>query len=164
MRIEGDTLSELLPVAPLPLSTSFPSSPWWKGFSSSMVYGTVEVTYSVLCFTNYSPMVDLLLLTWFMRCKVIFVLDVWIDVYVTLPMCACSDQTSTLGLVRGLCALGGVILYYDWGSDRNSWGAMVFTFSMITSLLTKEYLCLHRPVIERAVLLERWCLRTLLSL
>jgi hypothetical protein len=36
--------------------------------------------------------------------------DVLIDVYVTPFLCACSDQTSILGLVRGMCLLGGVIL------------------------------------------------------
>jgi hypothetical protein len=44
-----------------------------------------------------------------MRCKVIFVLDVWIDVYVTPCLCAYFDHTSMLGLVRGMCALGGVV-------------------------------------------------------
>jgi hypothetical protein len=40
----------------------------------------------------------------FMRCKEVFVSDVWVYVYVTPFMCACSDQTSMPGLVRGICA------------------------------------------------------------
>jgi hypothetical protein len=51
-------------------------------------------------------MVDLL----FMRCKDIVVLDVWIDIYVNMLLYACSNQTSLLGLVRGTCALDGIIL------------------------------------------------------
>jgi hypothetical protein len=51
-------------------------------------------------------MVDLL----FMRCKVIVVLDVWIDVYFTTFLYASSNQTSIQGLMSGMCALVEVIL------------------------------------------------------
>jgi hypothetical protein len=45
-----------------------------------------------------SSMVDILLLRWFMWCKVIVVLDVWIDVYVTMFLCAC-----VLVLIKLVC-------------------------------------------------------------
>jgi hypothetical protein len=54
-------------------------------------------------------MVDLLFMRWFMWCKDVFVSDVWVDVYVTPFLCACSNQTSMLGFVRGMCALVGVM-------------------------------------------------------
>jgi hypothetical protein len=43
-RIGGETLAKLLPVAPLPPSTSYPSYAWWKGSSSYRDYGIAEVT------------------------------------------------------------------------------------------------------------------------
>jgi hypothetical protein len=43
------------------------------------------------------------------RCKDVFVSNVRVDAYVTLFLCSCSDPTSMLGLVRGMCALVGVI-------------------------------------------------------
>jgi hypothetical protein len=50
-----------------------------------------------ICIT---PMVDLLFTRWFMRCKDVIVSHVWVDVYVTSLLYACSDQTSVLGLVH----------------------------------------------------------------
>jgi hypothetical protein len=44
-----------------------------------------------------------------MRCKLIVVLDVLIDAYVTTFLYACFDQASILGRVWGICALGGAI-------------------------------------------------------
>jgi hypothetical protein len=41
----------------------------------------------------------------------IVVLDIWIDVYVTPFLYAHSYQTRMLGLMRGMCALDGVILW-----------------------------------------------------
>jgi hypothetical protein len=43
------------------------------------------------------------------KCIDVYVLDVWVDVYVTPFLYACSDQTTMLGLVKGMCALVGVI-------------------------------------------------------
>jgi hypothetical protein len=50
-----------------------------------------------------------------MRCKDIFVLDVWIEVYVTPFLYACYDQTSMLELMRGMCALVRVIFIENLG-------------------------------------------------
>jgi hypothetical protein len=45
-----------------------------------------------------------------MICNLIVVLGVLIYVYVTPFLYACYNQTSNLGRVWGMCALGGVIL------------------------------------------------------
>jgi hypothetical protein len=45
-----------------------------------------------------------------MRCKDIYVLDVWVDVYVTPFLFASLDRTSKLGRVWVMCALVGEIL------------------------------------------------------
>jgi hypothetical protein len=45
-----------------------------------------------------------------MRCKYVYVLDVWVDVYVTPFLFASLDHTSMLGRVWEMCALVGAIL------------------------------------------------------
>jgi hypothetical protein len=127
VRIRGEVLSEPLPVAHSNPSTPSPSTTWWRGSSShhglwdcgSNLYQTlsraslIRVTWVAyhdcdhICIT---PMVDLMLVGWFMRWKDIYVLDVWVDVYVTLFLCSCSDQTSMLVRVGGMCVLVGAIL------------------------------------------------------
>jgi hypothetical protein len=47
-----------------------------------------------------------------MRCKVIVVLDVLIDLNVIPFLYACSDQNSMLGRLWEMCVLGRVILWY----------------------------------------------------
>jgi hypothetical protein len=44
-----------------------------------------------------------------MRCKVIFVLDVLIYVYVNLLLCACSDQTSMYRACEGDVCISWVV-------------------------------------------------------
>jgi hypothetical protein len=104
-RIGVETLPETLSVALSPPSTPYRSPSWWRDSSLSLNYGIAEVTCINLFYcaslirvtwaAYYDcdniciiPMVDLLLLKWFMRCKLIVVLDVLIDVYVTLFMYA----------------------------------------------------------------------------
>jgi hypothetical protein len=80
-------------------------------------------------FLHYiTPMVDLLFMRWYMRCKDVFASDMWVYVHVTLFLCACSGQTSMLGLVRSVCALVRVIWWLVSGCYRNLWISMVFTF------------------------------------
>jgi hypothetical protein len=62
-------------------------------------------------------MVDLL----FMRCKDVFVSDVWVDVYVTPFLYASSDQTSMLGLVRGMGSLHELRDNDNIGAPRRYW-------------------------------------------
>jgi hypothetical protein len=56
--------------------------------------------------------VDILLLRWFMRCKLIVVFGVLIDIYVISFLYDYSDLTSMLRCVWGMCALGRAILWY----------------------------------------------------
>jgi hypothetical protein len=44
-----------------------------------------------------------------MRCNFMYILDVFVDVYVTLFMYALSDQTHIQKPVREMCVLHGVI-------------------------------------------------------
>jgi hypothetical protein len=62
--------------------------------------GLMKTTLHALCCSpthRICPMVDFFLLRWFMRCKLLVVLDVLIYVYVTCSCMLCSDQTSMLG-------------------------------------------------------------------
>jgi hypothetical protein len=124
-RIVWEMLPELLLVAPSTPSTPSPSKTWWRGSSLSLDYGIVEVTcinLSLLLWWLESHELPIMIVTIFVlplwwifvyemiyemqRC---FVSDVWVDVYITQFLYACSDQTSMLGLVRGMHALVGVI-------------------------------------------------------
>jgi hypothetical protein len=115
------------PDCPSTSSTPSPLATWWRGSSSppglwdcgSNLYQTlscasfIRVTWAIyhdcdhICIT---PMVDLMFFRWFMRCKNVYVLDVWVDVYVTLFLCVCPDQTSMIERVCGLYVLVGAIL------------------------------------------------------
>jgi hypothetical protein len=129
--IGGKTLPK-----PLLVATSTPSvhrhhllqeHTWWRGSSSppglwdcgSNLYQTpsraslARVTWATyhdcdhICITR---MVDLMFVRWFMKCKDVYVLDIWVYVFVNPFLCACSDQTGMLGRVWGMCALVGAIL------------------------------------------------------
>jgi hypothetical protein len=72
-RIWGEMLLELLLVAPLTPSTPSPSAPWWRGSSSPLDYGIVEVTCIKLslvlqCLESHEP--PIIIVT-------IFVLPLW---------------------------------------------------------------------------------------
>jgi hypothetical protein len=59
-----------------------------------------------ICIT---PMVDVLLLRGFVRCKQLVVIDVFIDVYVTCSCMLYSNQTCMQERMWVTCALGAVI-------------------------------------------------------
>jgi hypothetical protein len=55
-----------------------------------------------------------------MRYKLLVVIGVLRNVYVTPFLYACFDQTSMLGRVWRMCVLSKAILLYAYESDRNS--------------------------------------------
>jgi hypothetical protein len=117
-RIGGETLSEPLPVAPSTPLTPSPLAPRWRysssppelwGYGSNLyqtLYHASMIRVAWVAYYDYdhiciTPMVDILFMIWSMRCKDVFIFDVWVDVYVTPFLCACSDQTTLLGLCEG---------------------------------------------------------------
>jgi hypothetical protein len=117
-KIGGETLPELLPVAPLTPSTPLPSTIWWRGSCSphglrgcgSNLYQTLSLVLHRLDSYELSIMIVTIavLPVWWILClrddlwdAKIYVLDVWVDVCVT-PFCfACSNQINMLGHVWG---------------------------------------------------------------
>jgi hypothetical protein len=95
-----------------------------------------------------TPMVDLMFMRWFMRCKDVYVLDVWVDVYVTPFLFACSDQTSMHRAREGDVCISWSNLVVLWGSDRNLY---CYGFLPFYGWLTREnsLLCIK-------VLWQKW--------
>jgi hypothetical protein len=150
-RTGEETLLEPLPVAPSTPSTPSPSATWWRGSSSPLDCKIVEFTCIKLSFVPWwleSHELPIMILTifilplwliFFMRCKDVFFM---MYAYVTPFLCACSDQTSMIGLMRGMCALVGVIWWLVWGCDRNP-NCYSFYLSLIVSLGRMVYLALN---------------------
>jgi hypothetical protein len=153
MRIGGETLLELLPVAPSTPLTPSSSAPWWRGsslaprlwdygsnlyqtfFCASMIRATWASNHDCdhICIT---PMVDFLFVRWFMRCKDVYILDVWVYACVTPFLYACSDQTSILGLVWA-CVYYWSNLVVSLGKWQKSMDYYGFYRSMVAR---KDYL------------------------
>jgi hypothetical protein len=87
--------------------------------------------YDHICIT---PMVDLIFVRWFMRCKDVYVLDVWVDVYVTPFLCACSDQTSMHRVCVGDVCISWSSLVVSLGKWQKSLNCYCFYLSMVASL------------------------------
>jgi hypothetical protein len=82
--------------------------------------------YGHICITH---MVDLMFVRWFMRCKNVYVLDVWVDAYVTPFLFACCDQTSMdRGCEGDVCISWSNILVVGLGKWRKFLNCYVFTF------------------------------------
>jgi hypothetical protein len=99
VRIWGETLPEPLLVAPSSPLIPSPLATWWRWSSSPLRHGDCgsnlyqtlsyasleshELSIMIVTIFCITYMVDIMFVRWFMRCKYVYVLDVWVDVYVT---------------------------------------------------------------------------------